>query len=217
LLILLISPLSAESGSSLSGNLLYEAPSLYGLSGFVYNPSPWAIPERSYSLSIHNYLVKFGYAPFRGAEASLLFNSDEVNKLNSETVKEFDFGFKYALAAEPDSRFSSCMILRQEGGRGNVLAFSGGKFLKDMGEIYAGLGFKIFKESDYHVRNVLTLSGNIYQGLAFLDYDETWSLGFRFFFSRFTPNLKFDIFFTSLGSGKNVIDNLYVGLSWNER
>ena len=106
MLIFLASPSPALAESEAEWyRLLNNSTSIDGPTGLFNIPSTPAVPPGTYSMGIHRYKFKYNAGLIRGLEAGLMFNADEVEDFNRESLKKIVFNAKYNILPEEDYNF----------------------------------------------------------------------------------------------------------------
>jgi len=199
-------------------SFLNEGLSINGLSGGIFTPSSIPLPYKKYAVGLHNYRIKFSYGIFHNIEAGVIFDSEDIERITSDTINRFNFGIKYSFLKEPQFPVSIASGLQgaREGQDRNFF-FSISKFFDYFNGMNLQIGGRVYKEDKkYKLKNSFLLDFLIPYGMVIFDFNGSYNIGLRIFLSRFTSNLKFDLFLSSIRNKMDFFENLYIGFTWSE-
>ncbi|RLD18615.1 MAG: hypothetical protein DRI36_00960 [Caldiserica bacterium] len=193
--------------------LLDEALSINGPSGGIITPSRIPLEKGKVACGIHNYMIKFAYSPVYELEFGFSFDSKDVARFDRDTLKRFNPFLKYRVLKENQFPFSLSLTWIA-GMRNFYIGF--GKYFYFLKGVDITVSGKFYKEENYKMDLVPTVKFVIPYGMFLIDLNDGFNFGFRIFTSRFTSNLKFDLFIKDIKKGFEIFDSIFVGFTWNE-
>ncbi len=189
-------------------NSLIIAATIEGPTGLFNISSTKVVSKMGYCMGVHRYKFKYNVGLISNFEVGFMFDAEEFEDLDKESLKKIIFNAKYNLLKQENYYIDLSVGIKNK-----EFYTVAGRYFPEFYKFSFYPGLKI--DRDNQLKGFFGLTKLNWRVLFISDfYDDSYSFGMRVLLSE---KLKFDLFLINLEEVKNFgFNNIVFGLSFAE-